>query len=76
MDKFKVGDKVRVKQGLYAVDSVLFSPARVTEITDRGFKYEYLSPVSLGPRHGMAYGGETYVPETYEVIEEGIAENI
>lgn len=52
--KFKVGDRIRPTQG--------FAPnATVTEITERGFKYEYDHVWHMHPRLGLSStGGEDY----------------
>lgn len=53
---FKVGDRIRDSSAHYPVE------ATVTELTVRGFKYEYDTPQSFIPRWGMSFvGGETYL---------------
>ncbi len=49
---FKVGDRIKS----------IFSPiGTVTELTERGFKYEYDEPWHVHPRLGITYtGGECY----------------
>lgn len=52
---FKVGDRIR------GTDT-WNTESTVTELTTRGFKYEYDQPVSWIPRWGMSFvGGEVYL---------------
>ena len=55
MGKFKVGDRIKPTQG--------FAPnATVTELTERGFKYEYDEVYHAHPRLGLSFsGGEEYI---------------
>lgn len=66
---FKVGDVVRVKRNLYSIQGPLNGPVIITELTERGFKYKH-EPVNLGSRIGITSGGETYVPDHYELVQE------
>lgn len=53
---FKVGDRVRYKREIRGS----WPEATVTEITERGFRYEYDEPFVLGTRIGSTIGGEAY----------------
>ena len=54
MIMFKIGDKIRSR-------SVFEPRATVTEVTERGFKYEYDEVWCMHPRLGLSSkGGECY----------------
>lgn len=50
----KVGDRVR---NTYAVT---WPDAIVTELTERGFMYRFVTVHNWGPRYGTSEGGEAY----------------
>ena len=58
---FKVGDRVRNTLALYWPDAI------VTEITDKGFKYDLVEPHELGPRYGRVTGGHAFETTRWEL---------
>lgn len=72
---FKVGDRVRNRHANWP-------EGKITEITERGFRYEYDKPFWLSPRLGYLTGGEAYREsfDSWEVVaqpgEGGVPERI
>lgn len=62
---FKIGDRVRQKH------SSTWPEAKVTELTERGFKYEFDAPFVLGTRIGSTTGGECYETgfDSWELVQ-------
>lgn len=65
---FKVGDRIHeLRCTMEGWDKDTLRPdAIVTELTDKGFKYDYVRHVSLGARYGHMTGGHC-LPEGYDL---------